>query len=180
LKYENRFTDKVPPKLVIRKSTIKGAGKGLFAGEVITSGTFLGFYDGTIRRNKKRSLGNKHRNDNISFFQISKGTRYPSIGFPYLIFLDFSIDGEGGSSCCYFINHSNDKESQNAIFRYIETASERKIAAIAIRDIKNEEEILASYNQFVILASQFYSSLTLDEQKESMDLSRASSLKECP
>jgi len=71
----NVFEGRNPPKLVVRTSTIKGAGRGLFADEDIKNGTFLGEYKGEIYYpSETRKVGGKDETENrVSLFRISSG-----------------------------------------------------------------------------------------------------------
>lgn len=90
----NVFEGRTPPKLVVRTST-RDAGKGLFAGEDIKNGTFLGEYEGEIcyRSETKKMDGEDETDDKdetddrVSLFQISAGKLcHPLLDLLYLTF----------------------------------------------------------------------------------------------
>jgi SET domain-containing protein len=55
------------------------------------------------------------------------------------------VDGSQGSSEVFYINCTNEEESQNAEFNYVEGKDHRKNIAFAVKDIKLGEEIFASH-----------------------------------
>lgn len=124
----NVFEGRTPPKLVVRASTITGAGKGLFADEDIENGTFLGEYEGkTCYSPKTRKCDAEDGTDvRVTLFQISADT---------------FIDGSKGSSNVFYINC---KDDVNAEFKYVQ-GTRRKVIALATKDIQKGSEIFASY-----------------------------------
>ena len=74
---DNKTSHLPVPKFMILDSSIQGAGKGLFAQEFIKKDSFLGFYQGDIRRSKgvvQRDRGDT--GDHMFLFDISKGRYY--------------------------------------------------------------------------------------------------------
>jgi hypothetical protein len=121
---------------LVQKSTISGAGKGLFAVNGAKFGDFIGEYSGEIKAivpqpNLRRST---QRQSHMSMMDIAKG---------------FAIHVNKEDPCpVYWINDSQNKPQHrryNAQFCAIEGVRGRMIRVYATRSIKPGQEIFLKY-----------------------------------
>ena len=75
---KNNFTNVRPPRTEIKPSNYKDAGLGLFAGEAISKGTYIGSYHGPIKSQptpgEPTICSQSHEEEGMSIFRISKGS----------------------------------------------------------------------------------------------------------
>ncbi len=111
----------------VRRSTIRGAGMGLFARERILPGDTIGYYTGRVLTDEEAN-------------------RRPYVDSKYLVWVcrDHWIWGEGrGSGYTRFINHDDRKPNAELI-----TSTRWKTARIAaVRPIRPGEEIFFDYGE---------------------------------
>ena len=112
-------------KFEIKKSKIKGAGKGVFAKKEIKKGEHIGYYTGKVINAKQ--LDKEPYISSLFILQITK---------------DHFVYGEGkGSNFVSFINHSNKPNAELIVSTRWKTG---RIAAV--RKIKPGEEIFYNYS----------------------------------
>ena len=116
-------------QLEVRKSLIPDAGRGVFAGKYIPSGTIFGRYRGALRR-----IGEKGFKKNGPYaMKINHRVYIDAVDTPRCI-LAMMNDADGPS-------HSS-KYENNCVF----VGAGKKIQAQAIRDIYPGEELLVDYD----------------------------------
>ncbi|MEO0508523.1 MAG: SET domain-containing protein-lysine N-methyltransferase [Verrucomicrobiota bacterium] len=110
----------------VRKSTIKGAGQGLFARTAISEEDTIGYYTGKLMSEKEF-----HREDR------------PFNAYVLWVCRTCIIDGEGaGSNYTRFINHSDEPNA------FLVVSTRWKTARFeALRDIEPGEEIFFDYGE---------------------------------
>ncbi|KAF1979792.1 SET domain-containing protein [Bimuria novae-zelandiae CBS 107.79] len=124
-KCSNIWPAKTIKHLVIKKSSIRGAGNGLFATEPIQSQKFIGRYTGAV-------LPDKQVDDEKDMTAFSVGK-------------DWSIQGIDPKNWTYWVNHPPPGTKANARFFTIEGPYDRSIGLHAIRHIPRNGEIFAEY-----------------------------------
>lgn len=115
------FEGRDEAKTAIRESTIKVAGKGLFAVDRIEEGAFIGEYTGTVTTQPPSG-------DGIRQFKIAS---------------DAAIDPYEHCNV-YYVNHQ-EKEKTNAKFLTIDSHDRPHVVLFATKDIEKGKEIFAWY-----------------------------------
>jgi SET domain-containing protein len=114
------------PRLIVKKSRIPGAGRGLFARKLIPSGSRIGYYNGVIVSRAESSMSGF---DRTYLIEDLEGNLH---------------DGRQMGNKMRWINDPRSRFLINCEFRMVDT---KKIAVYAVRDIKEGEEILIDYGE---------------------------------
>lgn len=114
------------PLVIVKKSTIQTAGKGVFAAIDIPKGTQITEYKGKrISKVLSDKIGDKHRKTKqVWIFQLNKY---------------YDIDGSRGGNEARFINHSHEPNCEPINY------DDEEVWIEAIRDIKKGEELFYDY-----------------------------------
>ncbi|TVY40954.1 Histone-lysine N-methyltransferase [Lachnellula occidentalis] len=125
----------VPKSLIMGESQLEGTGFGLYAAEPIRRGEFISEYGGEIiSTDEAERRGIIYDRKYLSFLFDLNG--------------DWVIDAARLGNKTRFINHAdNDKDGLNCEAKILFVSGEHRIKFLALRDIREGEELLFNYGK---------------------------------
>ncbi|TVY40754.1 Histone-lysine N-methyltransferase EZH2, partial [Lachnellula cervina] len=125
----------VPKSLIMGESQLEGTGFGLYAAEPIRKGEFLSEYGGEIiSTDEAERRGIIYDRKYLSFLFDLNG--------------DWAIDAARLGNKTRFINHAdNEKDGLNCEAKILFVNGEHRIKFLALRDIREGEELLFNYGK---------------------------------
>jgi len=137
--------------LKIKKSTIPNAGKGLFAVDKSAEPNAIIF--------KKDQLIADYSGETINTEELEK--RYGEHTAPYAMQVqkDFYTDGATQRGYGTIANHTNNANAKNCKFRFNCRVNPHRVQLVAVKNIRNGNEILTSYGRSYNNMNEEYSTV---------------------